>query len=90
MLSGAFCRIGIILFWELAHRHALRYLKCFADCRIFILFSVVLKVDEFVTGVGLNMFSVGLTTYLLRQIFKVKGAFTDPGIYSVPKIRLLS
>ncbi len=55
---------------------------------IFILFSVVLKVDEFVTGVGLNLFAVGLTTYLLRQIFRVKGAFTNPGIVSVPKIHL--
>ena len=55
---------------------------------IFILFSIVLKVDEFVTGVGLNMFSLGVTTYLLRQIFKVKGAFTDPGIISVPNVRI--
>jgi simple sugar transport system permease protein len=55
---------------------------------IFILFSIVLKVDEFVTGVGLNMFSLGLTTYLLRQIFSVKGAFTNPGIVSVPRIHL--
>ena len=53
---------------------------------IFILFSVILKVDEFVTGVGLNLFSLGLTTYLLRQIFKVKGAFTSQGIVSIPKI----
>ena len=40
------------------------------------------------TGVGLNLFAVGLTTYLLRQIFKVKGAFTNPGIVSIPKIHI--
>ena len=53
---------------------------------IFILFSVILKVDEFVTGVGLNLFSLGLTTYLLRQIFKVKGAFTSSEIVPIPRI----
>lgn len=53
---------------------------------IFILFSVVLKVDEFVTGIGLNLFALGATTYLLRQIFEVKGAFAGPGIVAVPNI----
>ncbi len=53
---------------------------------VFILFAVVLKMDEFITGIGLNLFAVGVTTYMLRQIFKVKGAFTSPEIVSVPKI----
>ncbi len=53
---------------------------------IFILFAVYLKVDEFITGIGLNLFAVGLTTYMLRQIFEVKGAFSDPGIISIPKV----
>ncbi len=55
---------------------------------IFILFAIVLKVDEFVTGVGLNLFALGLTTYLLRQIFNVKGAFASPNIVAIPKISL--
>ena len=53
---------------------------------IFILFSVVLKMDEFVTGIGLNLFALGSTTYMLRQIFDVKGAFAGPGIVPVPKV----
>ena len=53
---------------------------------IFIVFSVFLKTDEFITGVGLNLFALGATTYLLRQIFKVKGAFAGPGIVPVPNI----
>ncbi len=53
---------------------------------IFIIFSVFLKTDEFITGVGLNLFALGATTYLLRQIFKVKGAFAGPGIVPVPNI----
>lgn len=53
---------------------------------IFILFSVVLKTDEFITGIGLNLFALGATTYMLRQIFNVKGAFAGPGIVSIPNI----
>jgi general nucleoside transport system permease protein len=53
---------------------------------IFIYFSVVLGTDEFVTGIGLNLFALGATTYMLRQIFEVKGAFAGPGIISVPRL----
>jgi simple sugar transport system permease protein len=55
---------------------------------IFILFTVILKTDEFVTGIALNLFAVGATTYMLRQIFKVKGAFSDPGIIPIPRIHI--
>ncbi len=55
---------------------------------IFILFSVVLRTDEFVTGIALNLFAVGATTYLLRQTFHVKGVFAGPGITAIPKIAI--
>jgi ABC-type uncharacterized transport system permease subunit len=55
---------------------------------IFVLFAVVLEVDEFVTGIGLNLFALGTTTYLLRQIFEVKGAFAGPGIIPVPAVNI--
>ena len=55
---------------------------------IFILFAVVLKMDEFITGIGLNLFSTGATTYLLRQIFKVRGAFSSPDIVSIPNLNI--
>jgi simple sugar transport system permease protein len=53
---------------------------------VFILFAIVLKMDEFITGIGLNLFAAGLTTYMLRQIFKVKGAFSSPDIIPIPRI----
>lgn len=53
---------------------------------IFILFAVVLKMDEFITGVGLNLLALGSTTYMLRQIFNVKGMFASPDLVSIPKI----
>jgi general nucleoside transport system permease protein len=55
---------------------------------IFILFTVILKTDEFVTGIALNLFAVGATTYMLRQIFNVKGAFSNPGIVAIPRIHI--
>lgn len=55
---------------------------------IFILFAVVLKTDEFVTGIALNLFAVGATTYMLRKIFSVKGVFSNPAIQPIPSIRL--
>jgi len=51
---------------------------------IFTIFAVYLKTDEFVTGIALNLFALGLTTYLLRQIFSVKGAFTSSEIVALP------
>jgi general nucleoside transport system permease protein len=53
---------------------------------IFILFAVVLHTDEFITGIAINLFAVGATTYLLRQIFKVKGVFSSPDIIAIPRI----
>ncbi len=55
---------------------------------IFILFAVVLDTDEFVTGIALNLFAVGATTYMLRQIFAVKGVFSNPGIVPIPAVKI--
>lgn len=55
---------------------------------IFILFAVVLQTDEFLTGIALNLFALGATTYMLRQIFGVKGAFVDREIIAIPTVTL--
>ncbi len=55
---------------------------------LFILFAIALKTDEFVTGIALNLFASGATTYLLRQLFGVRGAFTDAGIQAVPRVEI--
>ncbi len=89
MLSGAFFAVlGSYFFdsWLVGILFAI--LGAVVMSLIFILFAVVLKMDEFVTGIGLNLFSAGLTTYMLRQIFKVKGAFANQGIVSIPNIEI--
>lgn len=55
---------------------------------VYIIFSIKLKTDEFVTGIALNLFALGATTYMLRQIFGVKGAFADPAIVSIPAVHI--
>ncbi len=52
----------------------------------FALFVVKLKSDEFISGMALNTFAGGITVYLLRSIFGVKGTFSDQGIVSLPTI----
>jgi simple sugar transport system permease protein len=87
MLSGAFFAVlgsYYLQSWPLAILAAI--LGALLLALIFILFAVVLRTDAFVTGIALNLFALGATTYLLRQIFGVKGAFADPAILPVPRI----
>lgn len=89
MLAGAFCAVvGSYFFhsWPMGILFAI--LGSLLLALIFILFAVVLHTDEFITGIGLNLFAVGATTYLMRQTFKVKGVFTDPGIIAIPSIQI--
>lgn len=55
---------------------------------IFGLFVIDLKSDEFIIGIAINIFAGGLTVFLLRNIFGVKGAFSSPDIVSLPRISM--
>lgn len=55
---------------------------------LFGFFVVELKADEFVIGISINMFAGGLTVFLLRSIFGVKGAFSSPKIIALPRIKI--
>lgn len=55
---------------------------------IFAFFILKLKTGEFITGIALNLFTTGATTYLLRQIFNVKGALISPKIVALPRIQI--
>ena len=54
----------------------------------FALFVVKLKSDEFIIGIALNTFAGGLTVYLLRSIFGVRGTFSDEGIVALPTVHI--
>lgn len=53
---------------------------------IFGIFTIELESDEFIIGIAINIFAGGLTVFLLRSIFGVKGAFSSPDIAPLPDI----
>ncbi|MDR1193044.1 MAG: ABC transporter permease [Peptococcaceae bacterium] len=55
---------------------------------LFGVFVISLRAHEIVAGVAVNMLGLGVTTYLLRAIFGVKGSFTDPRIRGIPTLEL--
>lgn len=55
---------------------------------LFGLFVIDLKSDEFIIGIAINIFAGGLTVFLLRSIFGVKGAFSSPDIKPLPDIHI--
>ncbi len=50
------------------------------------IFAVTLKGDSIVVSIAINLLAVGLTAYLLRAIFGVKGAFQDPNLQGLDTI----
>lgn len=52
----------------------------------YYLFSIKFKSDEFVIGVAINILAGGLTVFLLRTLFGVKGSFSGPGIVPLPTL----
>ncbi|WXR62437.1 ABC transporter permease [Peptostreptococcaceae bacterium AGR-M142] len=55
---------------------------------LFGLFVIDLKSDEFIIGIAINIFAGGVTVFLLRSIFGVKGAFSSPDIVSLPNLNI--
>ena len=53
---------------------------------LFGLFVVTFHAHEIVAGVAINVLGSGLTTYLMRSIFGVKGSFTGPSVVGIPNI----
>jgi len=51
-----------------------------------VLGSTLMALVFIAFAIGLNLFAVGATTYLLRQIFDVKGSLASPRIQAIPAI----
>lgn len=54
---------------------------------LFGLLVVRLKANPFIVGVTMNILCDGLTIFLLRLFFGVKGSFSDPSIQALPALR---
>ncbi|UFJ39494.1 ABC transporter permease [Brevibacillus humidisoli] len=55
---------------------------------LFAYITIDLKANEIVVGIALNFLATGLTTFALRTIFDVKGAFYDKNMEGLPSIDL--
>lgn len=53
---------------------------------LFAYMSINLKSNAIVVGIALNFLAAGLTTFALRAIFHVKGAYYDKDMKGLPKI----
>lgn len=52
---------------------------------LFAYMTIGLKANEIVVGVAINFLALGLTTFALRAIFGVKGAFYDKDMAGLPR-----
>ena len=50
---------------------------------------VTRKGDPIVLGIAINLFAVGITSFLLPQFFDVRGVFRDPAIEGLDTFRLV-
>ena len=55
---------------------------------VLAVFAVRLEGDEIVVGIAINLLASGLTVFLLRALFGVKGAFQDPRIRGLGQMEL--
>ncbi|MEA4927311.1 MAG: ABC transporter permease [Candidatus Limiplasma sp.] len=89
MLMGAFFAVlGSYLFASWAMGLVFALVLGIGLGYFYYLFSVRLKSDEFIIGVALNILAGGLTVFLLRTLFGVKGSFSGPGIVPLPTLRI--
>lgn len=87
MLTGAFLSVvGSYFFGSWIIGVSFAILGCVILSLLFSLLAVIFRIDEFVVGLSINMLSLGATTYAMRKIFGVKGAFQSPKIDGIFRI----
>lgn len=55
---------------------------------IFAYLAITLDGDMIVLGIAINLFASGMTVFLLRILFGVKGSFTDPRVHGLETITI--
>lgn len=55
---------------------------------LFGLFAITLKGNKIVLGIALNLFSSGLTVYLLTTVFNTRGSFVSPKIVGLTDFQI--
>jgi simple sugar transport system permease protein len=88
MLIGAFSAVVVSYFTGSATLGVLS--SCIVGAilgLIFATFNLKFKADHMITGIAINLLALGLSTYLLRTYFGVRGTFSPQELVGLPKIR---
>lgn len=89
LLTGAFAAVLGSYFAGSAYVGALAAMAGgIAMGLVFAEFNLRRRGDPIVVSIAVNILAAGLTTYLLRAIFGVTGAFSDPGIVGFGSIHI--
>ncbi len=89
MLIGAFAAVvGTFLTGSALAGLALAMVAGAASGLVFSYFGVTRGGDHIIVSIGFNVLAIGLTAFLLGQIFGVRGQFDDPKIVQLPRIDL--
>ena len=89
MLTGAFAAvIGSFYSGNAVVGVAAAVLAASVLAAIFAGFVITLRGNEIVLGIAVNLLASGLTIFLLRTMFGVKGAFRDPNLQGLGKIHI--
>src|SRR6478609_8410289 len=86
VLIGAFSAIvGNYLFGNVLLAVIFSIIIVMLFSALFAFISINLKANAIVVGISLNFLAAGLTTFALRAIFDVKGAYYDKDMKGLPK-----
>ncbi len=55
---------------------------------LFALAILKLNTNQIITGIGLNLLGIGLTSFLLRSVFDTSGSLRPPVIHKIPPVRI--
>lgn len=89
MLTGAFVAVAISFIsgsWILAVLVAM--IAGFAMAMIMAIGHIRYKAEICAIGMGINMFAIAITKFLLNSILGQSGTFSDPAIVSIPRVNI--
>jgi simple sugar transport system permease protein len=88
LLAAFFAVVGSYYFGSVWAGVLVALLSGVVISTLFGIFSLKFRAHIILMGVAINAFAVALTVYLLRAMFNVAGAFSDPGIVGFKAIHI--
>jgi ABC-type uncharacterized transport system permease subunit len=89
MLMGAFAAMAVSFWLSSSYAGVVAAGIAGALTSLILAYGVVnRRADPIVLGIAINLFVLGLTSFLLAQLFDVRGTFSDPQIVGLPDIQI--